>query len=225
MVERTITRTLLSNLAPLPEGATKVRIFDDEVTGFIAEQRRSCVTFYLRYADARRRSHEIKLGRLGDVTVDQARRRAEQLRASVSLGADPAADVAKRRAVPTLAEFVRDRYLPHVRERLRSGSNIEGQLRLRILPALGRRPLDEVRQDDVAALRRRLVDEGLAAATVNRHLATVRAMFNLAQRRPRGRGGILAMFRTAARQVARRVQTAAARPMRLPRGMPLRLPR
>ncbi len=180
MSGRTITRTLLSNLAPLPEGAAKVRIFDDRLAGFIAEQRRGGVTFYLRYADARHRSHEIKLGRLGDVTVDQARRRAEQLKASVSLGADPAAEAAQRRAVPTLAEFVRDRYLPHVRERLRSGSNIEGQLRLRILPALGRRPLDEVRQDDVAALRRRLVGEGLAAATVNRHLATVRAMFNLA---------------------------------------------
>jgi hypothetical protein len=75
---------------------------------------------------------------LGDVTVDQARHQAEQLRAAVSLGADPAAVRAKRRAVPLLADFARDRYLPHVRERLRCATNPEAHLRLRILPFLGR---------------------------------------------------------------------------------------
>jgi hypothetical protein len=62
--------------------------------------------------------------------------------------------------VPTLAEFARDRYLPHVRERLRSAANPEAHLRLRILPLLGRKSLDEVNQDDVAALRRKLLAEG-----------------------------------------------------------------
>jgi hypothetical protein len=67
----------------------------------------------------------------------------------------------KRRAVPTLAEFARDRYLPYVQERLRSASNPETHLRLRILPFLGRKALDEINQDDVAALRRKLLAEGL----------------------------------------------------------------
>jgi len=57
---------------------------------------------------------------------------------------------------------------------------VEAYLRKRIVPHLGRKALDEITQDDVAALRRKLVDEGLAAGTVNRHLATLRAMFNLA---------------------------------------------
>jgi len=84
--------------------------------------------------------------------------------------------------VPTLADFARDRYLPHVRERLCSAANPEAQLRLRIVPFLGRKALDEITQNDVAALRRRLLAEGLAGATVNRHLATLRSMFNLALR-------------------------------------------
>lgn len=180
MAKATITRTLLRDLPPLPEGAGKTRVFDDRITGFIAEQRPTGVTFYLRYADARRRGREIKLGRLGDVTVDQARRRAEQLKASISMGADPLADLAKRRAVPLFAEFVTQRYLPHVMERLRSAGNIEAYLRKRIVPALGRKSLDEITQDDVSLLRRRLIDEGLSPSSVNRHLATVRSMFNLA---------------------------------------------
>ncbi len=40
--------------------------------------------------------------------------------------------------------------------------------------------LDEVTQEDVAALRRKLMETGLANGTINRHLATVRAMFNKA---------------------------------------------
>jgi integrase len=82
--------------------------------------------------------------------------------------------------VPLLADFARDRYLPHVRERLRCAANPAAHLRLRILPFLGRKVLDEVHQDDVAALRRKLIAEGLAPGTVNRHLATLQSMSNLA---------------------------------------------
>jgi hypothetical protein len=70
MAKATITRALLRDLPPLPDGVTKTRIFDDRLTGFIAEQRATGITFYIRYSDARRRDREIKLGRLGDVTID-----------------------------------------------------------------------------------------------------------------------------------------------------------
>ncbi|EKM99421.1 MULTISPECIES: site-specific integrase [unclassified Acidocella] len=180
MAAITITRTTMQKLPPLAEGAVKQRIFDDRLVGFIAEQRRGTVTFYFRYKDARGRQHEIRLGRLGDVTVDQARRRAEQLKAEVSLGGDPVAEKAKLKSVPTVEEFARDRYLPHVQEPQRSAHNVEAYLRLRILPAIGKKALDEVTQADVAEMRRRFQAEGLANGTVNRHLATLRAMFNQA---------------------------------------------
>ena len=51
----------------------------------------------------------MKLGRAGDVSVEEARSQAEKLRASVSLGADPVAERAKRRAVPLLADFANGR--------------------------------------------------------------------------------------------------------------------
>lgn len=182
MAATTITRSLVQKLPPLAEGAVKQRIFDDRLVGFIAEQRRSTVTFYFRYKDARGRQHEVRLGRLGDVTVDQARRRAEQLKAEVSLGGDPVAEKEKQKAIPTVEEFARERYLPHVQERQRAAHNVEAYLRKRILPAIGRKALDEVTPQDVAALRRKLQAEGLANGTVNRHLATLRAMFNQAHK-------------------------------------------
>jgi hypothetical protein len=84
MSSTTITKALLRGLAPLPSAAAKQRIFDDRTAGFIAEQRHGGVTFYFRYTDPRRRGREVKLGRLGDVTVDQARKQAELLRAYYS---------------------------------------------------------------------------------------------------------------------------------------------
>jgi integrase len=182
MSKTIITSTLMRNLPPPPEGVAKVRLFDARLPGFIAERRRTGTTFYLRYRDHRGRSREVKLGRLGDVTVEQARRQAELLRASVSQGGDPLAERAKRRAVPLFADFARDRYLPHAVEHLRSAGNIEAYLRLRILPFLGRMALDEITPEHVVALRRRLIDAGLSNSSVNRHLATLRSMLNMALR-------------------------------------------
>ncbi len=149
-MKATITKALLRDLAPLPPGVTKARVFDDRLAGFIAEQRQGGVTFYLRYADERRRTREAKLGRLGDVTLDQARKAAERIRSQVSLGEDPMAERDRRRAVPTLAAFFEDRYLPYVRERLASVREVERYFRLRILPAFGSRGMDEVTPADVA---------------------------------------------------------------------------
>jgi integrase len=183
-MKTTITKTLLLRLPPLPLGKQKARIFDDKVQGFIAERRASVVTFYMRYSDPRRRAREIKLGRLGDVTVEQARRQAEQIKAAVSLGGDPLGERERARAVPTLAEFAADRYLPYCRDRLHPLTvvNYDCYLRRRVLPALGRKALDEVTLQDVAALRRNLAADGISAGTVNRHLAMLRSMFNLAIR-------------------------------------------
>ncbi len=40
MAKQTITRALARDLPPPPEGAAKVRIFDDKLPGFILERRR-----------------------------------------------------------------------------------------------------------------------------------------------------------------------------------------
>ncbi|MGC2856211.1 tyrosine-type recombinase/integrase [Novispirillum sp. DQ9] len=181
MAATPITKALLANPPPLPEGQAKLRLFDSRLKGLIVEFRRSTTTFYFRYRDGRGRAREVKLGRLGDVTLEQARKRAELLKAETSLGADPVADADKKKAIPTVGEFIADRYLPHIRDRLRSHDTVAVFCR-RIDEALGRKALDEVTQADVAAFRKRILGLGLSNATTNRHLATLRSMFNLANR-------------------------------------------
>jgi integrase len=178
-----ITSGLAAHPPPVPDGAAKVRVFDDAIRGLVMEHRASGgVTFWFRYSDTRRRQREHPIGRLGDVTVSQARRRASELRAEVSLGGDPARDRDRRRAVPTYGEFIEGRFLPHVESTTRSHSTYESLCRLRLVPALGRLALDEIDASSVQSLRRGLIGEGLSAASVNRHLVVLRRSLNLAIR-------------------------------------------
>jgi len=176
----TLSRALLDARPPIPAGKRKVRAFHPRMRGLFAEFRATCVTFFLRYSDARGRRRDFRLGRWGDLTWEQLLRRSEEVRAAVTLGNDPAAEREGRRKMPTLAEFVSGSYLPFVRDRLRSFVNIEAMARRKIIPTLGAKALDEVTRQDVQAFRRALVAEGLSNAFVNRHLALLRRVFTLA---------------------------------------------
>jgi integrase len=183
MQTATITRAWARNLPIVPAGKRQLRVFDNELRGFFAEvYSTGGVVFRVRYSDERGRRRDVKIGWLGEVTVDQARERAVEIRGMVASGRDPAAERDARRAVPTVEEFVEEQYGPHVREQLRAADDYMTMLRLRILPAIGKLGLDEVTRRDIVALKRRLVEEGLSNGRVNRHLCVVRSLFNLSTR-------------------------------------------
>jgi integrase len=140
------------------------------------------MTYWLRYTDGRGRRREARIGRHGDITCDQARKRGQKLKAAIALGGDPAGERDRRRAVPTFEAFANDRFIPHVRETILSHKWYQALARLRLIPAFGRFRLDEITPAHVAAFRRGLIAEGLSSAHVNRHLAALRRMLNLALR-------------------------------------------
>jgi integrase len=176
-----LSKALLDTPPTIPAGKRKLRAFHPSVRGLFAELRPSGVaTFYLKYRDARGRTREFKVGRYGDITWEQALRRAQELRAKVTLGGDPAAELAGLRAVPTVKEFVENSYLPYVRDRLRSYKNLKSMADKKIIPAFGNKGLDEVTPQDVQTFRRDLAAEGMSNAYVNRHLTLLRRMFTLA---------------------------------------------
>ncbi len=175
-----VTNDLLKHPPPIRAGKRRVRVHDDVCTGFSVEFTPTRATFRFRYFDVRHRERTLTLGRYGDVTVAQARRRAEELRAMVALGGDPAAERDRQRAIPTVTEFLDERLMPHVREHLRGAVTYEAFAR-RLKHVLGRRHLDEVAPRDIDVFRNGLLAEGLSAATVNRHLAFARMAFNKAR--------------------------------------------
>ena len=93
-----------------------------------------------RYVDARGRQRQFKLGSADVLLLEQARRLGRSVLAKALLGADPQTRRQELRSIPTLNQFARDRYLPM--PKLISLDEIN--LRLHILPALGRLTLDEI---------------------------------------------------------------------------------
>jgi integrase len=161
----------------------KVDFFDTRQKGFLLEVRGSGGrTFYQRYVDSRGRQRQFKIGPADVLSLNQARRKARSVLSESILGADPQARRQELRSIPTLNQLVRDRYLPHAQASKRSWKVDETILRIHILPALGRLPLDEISNGRIAGLINDMRAEEYASATTNRVLVILRYIFNLARK-------------------------------------------
>jgi integrase len=164
-------------------GRSKVDYFDLDQRGFMLEVRASGgKTFYQRYTDERGRERQFKIGPADALTLDQARRKARIVFAQALLGEDPQDKRKELRTIPTLAELVRERYMPHVKAYKRSWCTDETVLRIHILPRLGALHLDEITGTAIAELLNAMRDKGYATGTTNRVLILLRYIFNLARK-------------------------------------------
>lgn len=166
-----------------PVDKKKVDYFDIEQRGFMLEVRCSGgKTFYQRYTDLRGRERQFKIGPADVLGLSVARRKARAISAQALVGTDPQARRMELRTIPTLAELVRDRYLPHVQGYKRSWKTDETVLRVHILPLLGSVYVDQVGSEPIAALVQKMRDKGYATGTTNRVVIVLRHIFNLARK-------------------------------------------
>ena len=173
-----LTKRVVESAKPTARDAF---LWDTEVPGFgckvTPKGRRVFVLQYWAQGRARR----VTLGRYGsDLTADQARTKARGLRGQVTDGGDPAALRAEARAIPVLAAFA-DRYLAAhaaTKKKQLSYEADERNLRLHILPTLGRLRVDAVTRADVVRLH---VAMSSTPTLANRCLALLSKMFNLAE--------------------------------------------
>jgi integrase len=103
-----------------------------------------------------RRVERLTLGKYPDVSLRDARAKADKLRAQIAAGKNPSAHrrEASARSFAALAE----RYLnEHARRHKRSAAKDERNLRLHILPRWGARDFASITRADVIALIERLV--------------------------------------------------------------------
>jgi len=119
--------------ASCPSGQRKVDYFDSKQRGFLIEVRCSGrKTYYQRYCDERGRERQFKIGRADVLTAEQARRSARSILARAVLGEDPQLRRQELRSIPSLAEFVADKYLPFVKTYKRSWGTDETVLRIHV---------------------------------------------------------------------------------------------
>lgn len=169
-------------LAYCEPGKKKTDYWDEVIQGFVLEVRKSGGrTYWLRYTTPQGRQRSIKIARYGDITFDQAKRKAQKLRAEVALGGDPARTKEQLKAVPTYADFAKQ-HLAFAETHQRRSCNTERILRIHIVPRWGKLHLDEIHQPDVAKWLAAKGDEGLAAATVEKIRVVFGRSFELAMR-------------------------------------------
>lgn len=179
----TAFNTTLVRQLTCPAGVGKQDWHDTECKGLMLEVRASGgKTWYLRYRNARGRQRQLRIADARDLSLGLARRQADQLRAQIALGNDPA-DVARANAqMPTLADFVDQQYVPYVRGYKRSWQTDVSLLRNHLLPRLGNQPLNAVTRDDVVRLHHAQRAAGYAPGSANRLVILLRYIFNLALR-------------------------------------------
>jgi integrase len=169
--------------AVCPDGLKKVDFYDCEQRGFLLEVRRSGgKTFYQRYTDDRGRERQFKIAPADVLTLSVARRRGRTVQAQALVGDDPQSRRIELRSIPTLAELVRDRYLPHVKSYKRSWRTDETMLRIHILPIVGSQYVDQIRAEPIAALVEKMREKKYSTGTTNRAVIVLRHIFNLARK-------------------------------------------
>ena len=156
-------------------------LWDSDVKGFGVRIRPSGSRIYLfKYRSPNGRQRKLRIGRHGNITVDNARLNAKRAAGQVADGKDPAGQKSTDRKSPTVADLC-DRYLAEHAEVHKAASSIRNDQRLietRIRPVLGRLRVLAVAREDVGKLHHALRKTPYEA---NRTLALLSKMFNLAE--------------------------------------------
>ena len=179
-----LTKRALDQAEPL---AKPYFVWDGELRGFgVRIDPGGARTFAVRYrpkghgASAPKRF--ITLGRYGPLTVDEARNRAKEILGAVATGADPAADLALKRAASTFMEiadlFLREHVGP--KRKMSTAQDYELLLTTYAIPALGSRKAEAVTRAEVARLHGQIGDRPYQA---NRLLAVIGSLYTFAERR------------------------------------------
>lgn len=166
--------------ATCPDDKAKIDYYSDAISGFVLEVRASGnKTYYQRYTDSFGRLRAQKIGSAETVSFEMARKQAQQIKAKIALGENL---VQSKRPLSTLAEFVRERYMPYIQTSKRRPDFDEGLLRLHLLPRFGNKHLSEITPDMIAAFHQAKRASGLTPAYCNHMVKLMRRIYNLAKR-------------------------------------------
>ena len=127
------------------------------------------------------RTRRVTIGRHGEITPTFARAEAKRLLGEIAAGRDPATERDKAKVGKSLAVVLDQFMAEHVRSKLKARTATEYQrtARLHILPRLARRPIGELKRQDIAKLHHELSAKPYQA---NRTLALLSKFFGWAEK-------------------------------------------
>ena len=182
-MKRNIDTALIANPPPIPPGKKRLVIFDAKIAGLILLITESSMTYYFRLRSGGV-NRDIRIGRVGDISLSDARRNAAVMRGLAASGKvlDFDSGRTKKKSL-TFSVFVDDHLRPYKSIRKRSWGEDERMLKHRLLPAWGVRDLSTITAGDVRKLCDDIVvHDGRSKSTSNRYTALCKTTFGLAHR-------------------------------------------
>lgn len=177
-MKRKLTKNLINTLTA---EAKDLYVWDTSLVGFGLRVKPSGIkSFILQYRNKYGRVKRITIGRVGVITLDEARREATKMRGSVSLGSDPAQQRLNDRTVESLRDLA-ERYMrDHCVGRCKESTIKAHQWLLDkfILPRFGARKITELCAQDIGRFHQSLRETPYNA---NRCLGLLKAMFSKAE--------------------------------------------
>ncbi len=175
----------------LPALEAEQVFWDDEMPGFglrVKAGNDPTKSYVVQYRNAAGRSRRKTLGRHGDITPDQARKLARDVKHDVAKGTDPVAERAAWRAAPTVDDLMDEYVSSHVENHNKPSTQGEFKRLIdrHIRPALGKLKAQDVSRHEVAKLHKAMRDTPRQANVV---LSVLSKAFNLAETwgfRPQG---------------------------------------
>ena len=163
-MRKALTDALIRNIAP-PTAAGRIEVADLREAGLAFRvTANGARSWCFRFRDPRSgRTARATIGRYPDVSLGQARERANAMRREVGAGDNPVERKRREResAASKTFQTLADRYLvEHARRKKRSASADERNLRLHVLPKWKHRRYDEIARKDVIELVEGLVNTG-----------------------------------------------------------------
>lgn len=123
-------------------------IKDPGTRGLSIWRRVNVTTWWFRFVSpVSGKRKRFKIGEWPAVGIEEAQRRAREARDLIDRGGDPA-DPPKALTVSAVAE----RYIDHVRSRLRTAYETERVLRKDVLPAIGAIEIDQIKRRDIIVM-------------------------------------------------------------------------
>ena len=178
MAKIKLTKSVVDSAEP---EAHDVELRDTLVPGFLCKVTPAGrKVFMLQYRTNAGDRRKPSLGLFGELTVEQARTKAQNWLAEVRQGRDPGAAKVEARKVPTMKElctrFMEDHSKRHNKKS--SQKTYQTYIDNHIIPKLGKLKVSEVKRADIAAMMKKM--EHIPTCG-NRTYSLLRVMFNLAE--------------------------------------------
>jgi len=164
---------------PAPRNGQRAYFYDRSIRGLAVAVSPLGKKTYILYRKIAGRPERITIGPCGDLSVEQARKRAEEMNGAIAMGANPAA---KRRTVRdemTLGELFQTFLDSYAKEHKKSWKDDEGVFNLH-LNGWRLRKISSIRKVDVIALHSH-IGRTRGQYSANRVVELLCAMFNRAR--------------------------------------------